>query len=116
RELLGTAAGRADPVGVAGDAAGQVVGAGARGAGRGGEPVRPGGDLLRPVVQAVHVLGALREGVVGLGQRLRGGAGLLGEPVGEVGGALALLRVGCCGVGVLLQCDQVLLDGVGAVG
>src|SRR5699024_7537495 len=57
-----------------------------------------------------------REGVVGLGQRLRGAAGLVRELIGEIGGALALLRIGCRGLGVLLQRDQVLLDGVGAVG
>src|SRR5699024_8875117 len=101
---------------VPGDAAGQVVGTGARSAGGGGELVRPGGDLLRPGVQTVHVRGALREGVVCLGQRLRGAARLVRELIGEIGGALALLRIGCRGLGVLLQRDQVLLDGVGAVG
>src|SRR5699024_8218925 len=91
-ELLGAVACRAHAVGVLGDAGGEILGAVAGGARRRGELVRAGGDLAGAGVQAVDVLRALVQSAVRLGQRERGGAGLVGEVLGEVGGALAGLR------------------------
>ena len=115
-ELISAVAGRADAVGVLGDAGGEVLGAVAGGARRGGELVRAGGDLAGAGVQTVDVLHALVQGAVRLGQREGGGAGLVGELRGEVGGALAGLGRRDGGGEVVPRRAEVAAEGRGVLG